>query len=67
MANAKCKLVGFDLSDTQQSLNITVGACKLAQRPYGYCCATCGTLLAIHSHGYLVNRDDMQEIGDLYR
>ena len=59
MANAKCKLVGFDLLDLLDSeiLGITVGRCKLAKRPYGYCCSTCGTLLACDSHGYVVSRD----------
>jgi len=35
---------------------VVTGPCVLTQQTHGYACGHCGSLLAIHSHGYIVER-----------
>ena len=64
--NGQCELVGIAVSEAMRDDGTVdlqwifdeggTGRCVLTQQTHGYECAHCGSLLAIHSHGVVVER-----------
>jgi len=67
----QCELVGVDVCEAMRddgTINLQwineamaqrlywTGPCVLTRQTHGYECGHCGSLLAIHSHGYIVER-----------
>tara|TARA_B100001013_G_C24598257_1_gene437707 strand:- start:325 stop:528 length:204 start_codon:yes stop_codon:yes gene_type:complete len=62
----QCELVGVDVCEAMRddgTINLQwifneadAGPCVLTQQAHGYECGHCGALLAIHSHGHIVER-----------
>ena len=68
----KCELVGVDICEAMRDIGGLVGGtpgynalifdeggtgrCVLTQQTHGYACGHCGTRLAIHSNGHIVER-----------
>lgn len=52
--NGQCELVGVDVCEAMR--DDWTGPCVLTRQTHGYECGHCGSLLAIHSHGYIVAR-----------